>query len=216
MAKVGYIFKANHYDAFDADKAWMQQYGCIQIVEEQVEHETLRPQWKQLMASLERGDEVVVTKFSNAVRGVRELASFIEFCRIKVVRIVSIHDKIDSRGEMFPETTVAQVLEIFGALPEETAALRKSSAHVMHLQMNIRSPKKKVLNLSKAEREKTIVDMYNNGHSIDDIFAVSGFSSRSSVFRILNKYGVKLNRGKFSGPLGKRKKKGEDDSVTGE
>ena len=86
----------------------------------------------------------------------------------------------------------------------------------MHLQMNIRSPKKKVLNLSKTEREKTIVDMYNNGHSIDDIFAVSGFSSRSSVFRILNKYGVKLNRGKFSGPLGKRKKKGEDDSVTGE
>ena len=216
MAMVGYIFKANHYDAFDADKAWMQQYGCIQIVEEQVEHETLRPQWKQLMASLERGDEVVVTKFSNAVRGVRELASFIEFCRIKVVRIVSIHDKIDSRGEMFPETTVAQVLEIFGALPEETAALRKASAHVMHLQMNIRSPKKKVLNLSKTEREKTIVDMYNNGHSIDDIFAVSGFSSRSSVFRILNKYGVKLNRGKFSGPLGKRKKKGEDDSVTGE
>ena len=150
------------------------------------------------------------------MRGVRELASFIEFCRIKVVRIVSIHDKIDSRGEMFPETTVAQVLEIFGALPEETAALRKASAHVMHLQMNIRSPKKKVLNLSKTEREKTIVDMYNNGHSIDDIFAVSGFSSRSSVFRILNKYGVKLNRGKFSGPLGKRKKKGEDDSVTGE
>ena len=82
--------------------------------------------------------------------------------------------------------------------------------------MNIRSPKKKVLNLSKTDREKTIVDMYNNGHSIDDIFAVSGFSSRSSVFRILNKYGVKLNRGKFSGPLGKRKKKGEDDSVTGE
>jgi hypothetical protein len=49
--------------------------------------------------------------------------------------------------------------------------------------------------------------MYNNGHSIDDIWKVSGFSSRSSVFRILNKYGVSLNRGKFSGPLGKRKPK---------
>ena len=62
-------------------------------------------------------------------------------------------------------------------------------------------------NISKAEREKTIVAMYNNGHSIDDIWKVSGFSSRSSVFRILNKYGVSLNRGKFSGPLGKRKPK---------
>ena len=62
-------------------------------------------------------------------------------------------------------------------------------------------------NISKAEREKTIVAMYNNGHSIDDIWKVSGFNSRSSVFRILNKYGVSLNRGKFSGPLGKRKAK---------
>ena len=58
----------------------------------------------------------------------------------------------------------------------------------------------------KSEHEKTIVSMYNSSHSIDDIWSVSGFHSRSSVFRILNKYGVTLNRGKFSGPLGKRKK----------
>lgn len=213
MAKIGYIFKANHYDAFDADREWMRQYGCVQIVEEEVEHEALRPQWKQLLASLERGDEVVVAKFSNALRGVRELSAFIELCRIKVVRIISIHDKIDSKGKLFPETTVAEVLEMFGALAEEAAALRKASAHVMHLQLNIKSPTKKTKSLSKTDREKTIVDMYNNGHSIDDIFAVSGFSSRSSIFRILNKHGVKLNRGKFSGPLGKRKKKDDDDST---
>ena len=40
----------------------------------------------------------------------------------------------------------------------------------------------------------------------DDIWKASGFHSRSSVFRILNKYGIKLNRGKHSGPI---KKKGE-------
>ena len=33
-AKVGYIFKANSYDAFDADKEWMLQYGCVQVIEE--------------------------------------------------------------------------------------------------------------------------------------------------------------------------------------
>ena len=33
MAKVGYIFKANHYDTFESDKEWMRQYGCVQIVE---------------------------------------------------------------------------------------------------------------------------------------------------------------------------------------
>ncbi len=77
MAKVGYIFEANSYDAFDADKEWMRQYGCVQVVEESVGHETLRPRWKQLMSNLERGDELVMSKFSNAVRGLRELSALI-------------------------------------------------------------------------------------------------------------------------------------------
>lgn len=208
MAKVGYIFRANHYDGFDTDKAWMEQYGCVQVVEEENGHEKVRPAWKQLLANLERGDEIVLSKFSNALRGSRELAAFIEFCRIKVVRIISIHDKIDSRGELFTETRACDVLEMIGSLPEECAALRKASAHIIQLKQNIKQPSSPK-SISKAEREKTIVAMYNNGHSIDDIWKVSGFNSRSSVFRILNKYGVKLNRGKFSGPLGKRKGKEE-------
>ena len=67
------------------------QYVCVQVVEESVGHETLRPIWKQLMSKRERGDELVMAKFSNAVRGLRELAALIELCRIKVVRIISIH-----------------------------------------------------------------------------------------------------------------------------
>ena len=207
MAKVGYIFKANSYDAFDADKEWMLQYGCVQVIEEPVESEALRPKWKQLVASLERGDEVVVAKFSNALRGSRELSAFIELCRIKVVRIISIHDRIDSRGKLFPETTVADVLEMFGALPEEVAILRYSSARVLNLQQNAKIPKKTMKAMDKADKENTIVDMYVNGHSFEDIMAVSGYNSRSSVFSVLNKHGVELNRGKFKGPLGKRKPK---------
>ena len=103
MAKVGYIFKADRYDGFEADKEWMQKYGCVQVIEELVENEALRPRWKQLVANLERGDEIVVAKFSNALRGSRELSAFIELCRIKVVRIISIHDRIDSRGKLFPD-----------------------------------------------------------------------------------------------------------------
>ena len=59
MAKVGYIFKADRYDGFEADKEWMQKYGCVQVIEELVENEALRPRWKQLVANLERGDEIV-------------------------------------------------------------------------------------------------------------------------------------------------------------
>ena len=98
---------------------------------------------------------------------------------------------------------------LYTSLAEECAVLRKASAHIIHLQQNIRPPKKSERALSKLEREKNIVNMYNEGHSIDDIFAISGFTSRSSVFRILNKHGVTLNRGPHSGPLKKRNKREE-------
>ena len=85
-----------------------------------------------------------------------------------------------------------------------------SSAHVMNLQQKAKVPKKTMKAMDKADRENTIVDMYVNGHSFEDIMAVSGYSSRSSVFSVLHRHGVKLNRGKFSGPLGTRKKKKDD------
>ena len=233
MAKVGYIFIATNGEDYAEDKAWMQQYGCVQVIEEMSEHleqreqsrtysgyaerrqmkrdatERLRPMWKQLISSLERGDELVVSRFSNALRGTRELATFIEYCRVKVVRIISIQDRIDTFDELFPDTKPSQVIRMFGSLSEECAVLRKASAHIIHLQQNIRPPKKSEKALSKLEREKNIVNMYNEGHSIDDIFAISGFTSRSSVFRILNKHGVTLNRGPHSGPLKKRNKREE-------
>lgn len=209
MAKIGYIFNTAHCDELDKDRKWMESYGCTLIMEEDSEHEVLRPRWKQLMANLERGDELILSKFSNAVRGCRELSAMIEFCRIKVVRIISINDKIDSKGELFPETSVSQILEAFGSLPEEVVALRKANARKKQNNKHMRIPKSAVAQ-SKEDREKTIVAMYNNGHSLDDIWEISGFKSKSSIFRILNKFGVELNRGKFKGPLGKRKKHEEE------
>jgi hypothetical protein len=42
MAKVGYIFKADHYDNLEQDKTWMEQFGCVRVVEELSTHEKLR------------------------------------------------------------------------------------------------------------------------------------------------------------------------------
>lgn len=203
MAKVGYIFNVPHCEGIDNDKAWMKEYGCVNIVEDSSNMEAIRPGWKLLMPNLERGDELILSKFSNAIRDLSEFALLLETCRIKVIRIISINDKIDSKGELFPEITVPQVLNMFGAIPEEITVLRKASAHVEKLKTNLNS---------KTEREQIIVSMYINGHSIDDIWYVSGFKSRSSIFRILNRHGVKLNRGKFSGPISKRKNKNSQSS----
>ena len=94
---------------------------------------------------------------------------------------------------------------MIGSFPKEAMALRRASVHVQSLQRNINvRPKTKVAE-TKQERESAIVSMYNNGHTIDDIWMVSGSISRSSIFRIQNKYGVKLNREHFGEQLRKRK-----------
>ena len=46
MAKVGYIFLAEAYESVESDKAWMEKFGCVKIVEENAEDEKLRPEWK--------------------------------------------------------------------------------------------------------------------------------------------------------------------------
>ena len=81
------------------------------------------------MAPLQRGKELLIPKFSNALRGSRELATFLEFCQGNVIRIISIHDRIDSSNILFPETKPSDVLVMMGSLPDEVLALRKSAEH---------------------------------------------------------------------------------------
>ena len=59
MAKVGYIFLAEGYDTYEADIQWMKEYGCVRIIEEKTANERLRPDWRQLLMTLERGDVLV-------------------------------------------------------------------------------------------------------------------------------------------------------------
>lgn len=209
MAKVGYIFKASDYTEYESDKAWMQQYGCVQVVEESEKHEEIRPQWKHLLTTLARGDELVVAKFSNAVRSSAELSKFVEFCRVKAVRIISVRDEIDSRDVLFPDTKAADVLFMIGALPEEVTALRKASAHIFELHRSIKLMREeKKVKPGKAERDKIIIDMYRNGHTIPDILAATGTKSKTTVFSVLNRHGVPLDRGKYSVMTGRREPKG--------
>ena len=93
-----------------------------------------------------------------------------------------------------------------GALPEEVLALRKSAEHVVNFQekMIVSLPPVSSAKMLKLDREKTVIKLYVAVHPIDEVWRASGFRSRSSVFRILNKHGIKLNRGNHSGPIKKK------------
>lgn len=205
MAKIGYMLLAPKYDGAETDRKWMEDFGCEEIVaEEMPANERSRTLWDSLTARLQFGDILVIPKLSNALRGARQLIFFLEFCRVRNIRLVSIHDRIDSGNELFPDCRTSDVLTAIALLPKEANALRKQDHHVRKLHKEIKRISGKAA--GRLERNRHVVNMYLQGYSIDDIHAQSGFRSRSSVFRILNDNGVDLNRGHTRGPIKKRKK----------
>lgn len=210
MAKIGYMLLAPRYVDAEADKKWMEEFGCYDILQEEFpDNEKSREIWDGLLARIQPGDTLVIPKLSNVLKSARQLVFFLEFCRIQNIRLVSIHDKIDSGNEFFPDTKTSDVLTAIALLPKEANAVRKPSKPFQRIKRKIKAISK--AELRKADRNRRIINMYREGFSIDDIVTQSGFKSRSSVFRILNVAKIDLNRGRTKGPLGPRKKKNPED-----
>lgn len=195
MAKVGYVMNYAGYRA-NTDKEWMKRFGCNEIMEEQQDYE-LRTEWNKLLDRLNKGDELVVPKLSHALRETRQLSYLLEYCRLKEIRLISIHDRIDSGNELFPETQMSDILNVVALLPKEAFDIRKSSDAVRKVKSRMRtlSP----VDYNRIERKEFVVNMYKSGHLINEIWKASGFRSRSSVFRVLKEAGITLNRGRKKG-----------------
>jgi hypothetical protein len=206
MAKIGYIMTAPGYNDYEADVKWMEEFGCVEIVREDLpQNEKPHTLWNSLIGRLQVSDTIVIPKLSNALKGTRQLVFFLEFCRINNIRLVSIHDKIDSFNQLFPDAKTSDVLTAIALLPKEANAIRKSGQHITRVKKQIANISKKTV--GKTERNKRIINMYLKGFTIDEIFAESGFTSKSSIWRILNAANIELTRGHTRGPLGPRKKK---------
>lgn len=195
MAKVGYVMNYAGYRA-NTDKEWMKRFGCNEIMGEQQDYE-LRTEWNKLLDRLNKGDELVVPKLSHVLRETRQLSYLLEYCRLKEIRLISIHDRIDSGNELFPETQMSDILNVVALLPKEAFDIRKSSDAVRKVKSRMRtlSP----VDYNRIERKEFVVNMYKSGHLINEIWKASGFRSRSSVFRVLKEAGITLNRGRKKG-----------------
>ena len=157
----------------------------------------------------------MLSRFSNVLRSCEELVALVEVCRVKGIRLISVGDKIDTGGSLFPATTVNDVLLTIGTLPGEIAAMHGAADH-LRMFMAGTAPPRTASRQHKEDRDKLIVSMYKDGEPLGDILVASGFSSPASIFRILKKHGVVLDRGKGRGPHGPRKKKDADSGVPSE
>lgn len=173
----------------DDDVNRLQIVGCDRIFIDKFEDEEKRPQWKNMLSEVKRNDEIVILRLSNAVRGLVQLVSFFEICRVKRIRIISLKDKFDSWDEMFP-SSISQLIDAIGAFPGDIQASKIAAARIRA----VKTKKKSSFQNSKEDRENRCVSMYNNGASIKDIKEEIGFRSNSSVYRFLKNRGVTVNR----------------------
>ena len=193
MARVGYIMSFKHLaEDLKEDIKWMQDHGCCTIYIEDERNEKSRIEWKDMLEQLACGDEIVVSKFSHAVRGSREFSVFCDYLRREKVSVISIHDEIDTQGKVFKEKTMTEFMDMLATLPTETMALRQAHEHEAKLRAR-KHPR--TISQTKSDRNNTIVRMYKKGESIDKIWKMSGFKSRQSVFNVLEAAGVSFNRG---------------------
>ena len=138
---------------------------------------------------------MVVYKLSNAIRGSRELLFFLEFCRLKNIRIISVLDRIDSHQQLFQdiENMTLHIFDVLANFTSESVVLKKKVTSIQ--RTNKKQLAKRQVGVSKLERNMNVINLYKSGYPINEIWKQSGFRSRSSVFRILNDAGIKLQRG---------------------
>ena len=115
-------------------------------------------------------------QISHALRGIRKVGAFLNLCQQYNIRLISLEDQIDTSGELYQETSTRDVL----------ATIERLSFEVMQFRRVVRLLKETHQWTLKAgqnlDREKTIVNMYNSGHFIDDIWKLSAYKSRTDVF----------------------------------
>ena len=185
MPRIGYIKVEIPGQRSDEDDSYIRTAGCDLICRELFCNEDTKPVWKEMVRTLETGDEVFFISMENAFSGVRQLCLFLELCRLKRIRVVFMRDRIDSRDEMYQNST-ANVLNAIATLSRETYSIRRKRA-----KPGRRKPDKGSM---KQKRNEKCVEMYQTGIPIEEIQKQAGFRSKSSVFRILRDSGVKLNR----------------------
>ena len=85
------------------------------------------------------------------------------------------------------------IFDVLANFTAESVVLKKKVTSIQ--RTNKKQLAKRQVGVSKLERNMNVINLYKSGYPINEIWKQSGFRSRSSVFRILNDAGIKLQRG---------------------
>ena len=136
-------------------------------------------EWNHFIDDLKDGDAAVIYSFGNVFHNYTEVMHFIKMCSTRKIRIISIHDEIDTLNTITSDT-LAAITKVVNS--------RKEEVHDdVQAELVTDTKRNKML-----KKHRTIINMYNAGFRIKDIMNKTKSRSKSNIYRILHQYDVQL------------------------
>ena len=178
MNNIGYINTAHLIGDIWSQSERMKQCGCSNIHVDSPKGRR-RPEWDKFIDSLEKGDSAVLVSFDNAFRNFNDMVFFIKYCSKMEIRIISLHDELDTHDLLFPEKKTANTLDLIC----QVFAKRDRNSHD-DLEAELYSNE---YNDKKLKRYKLVINMYKAGYSVKEIMERTGYRGKSNIYRVLHK-----------------------------
>ena len=203
MATLGYIANADtiaEKDLATTEKV-MRDLGCETIHTESTKDTTERPWLKYIMEEVKEGDTVVFHKLSNALANAVELTNLCRLCYNKGVRLVSVLDSIDTKGE-YCKCTSTDYVRMLATFSLESY----DGKHKLKRDDNLPSARRIAIQRAKDDKEVRILNMYMAGYSYQEIMDEQNISSRKSIANLLKRHNIEPNRLNYDREIWKRKR----------
>lgn len=138
----------------------LTDYGCTIIYQEKISGKnTDTPDLKNLLATLRKGDQVVVWKLDRLGRSLRELVDLVAVFDEKAVNFVSLHDHIDTTT-----ATGRFTFNIFASLAEfEIIRERTKAGLVAARARGKKGGRPSGLSTEKLQLAMTALDLHDTG-----------------------------------------------------
>lgn len=167
--KIGYARVSTADQNLDLQFNALTDYGCTTIYQEKISGKnTDRPELKNLLATLRKGDQVVVWKLDRLGRSLRDLVDLVAVFNEKGVNFVSLHDHIDTTT-----ATGRFTFNIFASLAEfEREIIRERTKAGLDAARarGKKGGRPKGLSAQNMQVALTALDLYNTGkYSISEI-----------------------------------------------
>ena len=185
MATYGYVLSATS----DETLQLMKDFGCCRIFMEAKYDELSRPQRRLMFRKLTSGDCIMIPRLSHLVRACTHLSALLQYCHLREIRLVSVHDRIDTGGVLFGEVSDRNLISAFRQFPFDVNFIKTEIGEEKQQEVRISTQAKE----KRMKRDEQVINMYLSGLTVEDIRKVTGVG-KTTLYRILKLSNVACER----------------------